>query len=92
MKISIEIDASPQEVREFFGWPQIQSLQDDLIRAMQDNVKKQAVGYDPLTLMKSLAPTQMQGIGLIQKAFLDAMIPAASRKDEDTKTEGAARK
>ncbi len=92
MKISIEIDASPQEVREFFGWPQIQSLQDDLIRAMRENVKTGAAGYDPLTLMQSLAPAQMQGIGLIQKAFLDAMLPRESGKEGGAKTQGPAKK
>ncbi len=92
MKISIEIDASPQEVREFFGWPQIQSLQDDLVRVMQENIKTGAVGYDPLTLMKSLAPTQMQGIELLQKAFIDAMIPRESRKEEHAKAERAVKK
>lgn len=73
MKISIEIDASPQEVREFFGWPQIQPFQEELIQMVQENMKKGVTGFDPMTLMKSMLPTQLQGVEMMQKAFFDAL-------------------
>jgi Family of unknown function (DUF6489) len=53
MKISIDIEATPDEVREFFGWPPIQPLQQELIRVMQENMNKGVAGFEPLSLMKS---------------------------------------
>jgi hypothetical protein len=60
MKISIDIEATPDEVREFFGWPPIQPLQQELIRVMQENMNKGVAGFEPLSLMKSLFPMPMQ--------------------------------
>jgi Family of unknown function (DUF6489) len=80
MKISIDIEATPDEVREFFGWPLIQPLQQELIRVMQENMNKGVAGFEPLSLMKSLFPMPMQGLENMQKVFSDAMKDAGGTK------------
>jgi hypothetical protein len=80
MKISIDIEATPDEVREFFGWPPIQPLQQELIRVMQENMNKGVPGFEPLSLMKSLFPMPMQGLENMQKVFSDAMKTAGGTK------------
>jgi hypothetical protein len=94
MKITIDIEATAQEMREFLGLPNIQSLQDDMIQVIRDNMKKGVTGFDALNLMKPLFPAPMQAMETMQKAFWNAFSPtdtmATDRKD--VKDKGAAEK
>ena len=84
MKISIDIDATAHEMREFFGLPNVQPLQDEIMETIRDNMKKGVTGFDALTLMKPFLPTQMQSMETLQKAFWDAFTKTggAPKKDE----------
>ena len=84
MKITIDIDATAQEMRDFFGLPNVQPLQDEIMETIRDNMKKGVTGFDALTLMKPFLPAQMQSMETLQKAFWDAFTKAggAAKKDE----------
>jgi hypothetical protein len=86
MKITIDVEATPQEMREFFGLPNLQPLQDDILNAIRDNMKQGVTGFDPMTLMKPLFPAQMQSMEMLQKTFWDAFTKAsqAPRQQEET--------
>ena len=73
MKITIDIEATAQEMREFFGLPNVLSLQEDIIQGIRDNMKKGVIGFDALSLMKPLLPAHMQAMEMMQKAFWDAL-------------------
>lgn len=72
VKVTIDIEATPQEMREFLGLPDLRPLQDELIQAIRDNMNQGVAGFEPLTLMKPLFPAQMQSMELLHKAFWDA--------------------
>ena len=72
MKVSIEIEATAQEMREFLGLPDIRPLQEELMQAIRENMNQGMSGFDPLSLMRPLFPAQMQSMELLQKAFWDA--------------------
>jgi hypothetical protein len=78
MKISIQIDASPEEVRQCFGWPPMQPFHEELMRIVRENMKKGVPGFDPMTLMQAFIPTRFPGAEMIQKAFFDALKPGAA--------------
>ena len=69
MKISVEIDATPQEVREFFGLPDIQPLQNEILQKIQDDIASGVTGFDALSLMKPYLPAHMQSLEAMQNAF-----------------------
>lgn len=77
MKISIDIDLSAQEAREFLGLPDIRPLQEEMLQAIRDNMQQGNAGFDPLSLMKPLFPAQMQSMEMMQKAFWDSFNKAA---------------
>lgn len=77
MKITIDVEATPQEMREFFGLPNLAPLQDDIVNAIRNNMNQGAAGFDPLTLMKPLFPAQMQSMEMLQKSFWDAFSKAS---------------
>ncbi|MGH8550955.1 MAG: hypothetical protein ACRERU_20610 [Methylococcales bacterium] len=72
MKISIEIDASPQEVRDFFGLPDVQALQRDMLEKIRDELTRGVSGLDAFNLMKPYFPAHMQSMESLQKAFWNA--------------------
>jgi hypothetical protein len=73
MKIRLDIDATPQELRTFFGLPDLGPFHDEMIKQLQMNMAAGAEGYDPLTLMNTVLPQGMQGLEAMQKLFWESM-------------------
>lgn len=89
MKVNISIEATAQEMREFLGLPNVQPLQDEMLAMIRDNVHKGVSGFDPLTLMKPLLPTQVQSIETFQQAFWDAFAKTGGSAKETTQETSA---
>ncbi|MGH8652024.1 MAG: DUF6489 family protein [Gammaproteobacteria bacterium] len=81
MKITIDIDATPEEVREFFGLPNLKPLQEEFVDMLRDQMKSGMAGTDALNWMKSLWPVQLQTMETVQKAFFEML--SASEKPAD---------
>ena len=69
MKITINIDCTPEEARAFLGLPDVAPMQkammDEVQRRMSDNLK----AMDPEQMIKTWLPVGWQGIEQLQKAF-----------------------
>jgi hypothetical protein len=90
MKIHFDIEATPQELRSFFGLPDVEPLQHEMLEMIRKNMSSGVVGFDPLTVMKPFLPEQMQSISGLQKAMWQAIMgnakPQTADKDKkDTK-------
>lgn len=72
MKITIDVDITPRELRTFFGLPDVKPLQDEMLDRIRDKMRKGAEGFDPVTLLKPLMPQGMQSIEALQSAFWQA--------------------
>lgn len=88
MKIDVSIEATPQEMREFLGLPNLQPLQEEMLQTIRDNMRKEVTGFDPLSLMKPMLPAQLHSMEVLQKAFWDAFTKTAGSADT-SKPEGA---
>ncbi len=84
MNIKLDIDVTPQELRQFFGLPNIEPLQDELIAKIRENMLVGIEGFDPLTLMKPFLPEGLRSMEALQKAFWQAWTNPAQNKG-DTK-------
>jgi hypothetical protein len=73
MKIKLDVDCTPGEVREFFGLPQVKPLQEELLSA---NIK----AMDPEAMLKTWLPATLKGFEQLQEMFLAQMSGAGSRK------------
>ena len=76
MKINITIETTAQEMRDFLGLPDVQPLQDEMMRVIRDNMQKGVAGFDALSLMKPLLPVPLPAMEALQKAFWDAFVRA----------------
>lgn len=89
MKITIDVDITPRELRTFFGLPDIKPLQDEMLDRIGDKMRKGAEGLDPMTLLKPLMPQGMQSMEAMQTAFWQAFTGKRSTFSDEEK-EGSA--
>jgi hypothetical protein len=75
MKIKIDIDCSPEEARAFLGLPDVQPLQDDMLKALKDRMLKAAAGMEPEALFKQWFQGGTQAFEQFQKAMWEQFGP-----------------
>jgi oligoendopeptidase F len=77
MKISIEVDCSPEEARRAMGLPDLSPLHDRYVALLQQSLEQKAVGPEMLeALMRSWAPMGETGAN-----FWRSMFEAGSKPD-----------
>jgi len=69
MKVTINIDCTPEEARTFMGLPDVQPLQEAMLKEMEVKMKASLDKMDPETFMKSWLPMSLDSFEQIQKAF-----------------------
>jgi len=60
MKITIDIDCTPEEARAFLGLPDVAPLQAEMMKELQERMLKTLAGVDAETLMKTWFSTGAQ--------------------------------
>jgi len=80
MKVTIEIDATPQEVRELIGLPDVQSLQQEALEKIREKLLSSIESNEIAELMKCFMPLpeQISAMEGFQKTMWDALINSAS--------------
>jgi hypothetical protein len=73
MKVNLEIDCSPEEARTFLGLPDVQPLQEALMKEMETRIRANLQAMDPETILKTWLPAGMQGVEQMQKMFWSQM-------------------
>lgn len=85
MKVTVNVECSPEEARKFLGLPDIAPMQDKMMREiearMQDNIRN----LDPETLLRTWLPATLQGWAEMQKIFWGQMGTNQPSDPEDKK-------
>ncbi len=72
MKISIDVECTPSEAREFFGVADMRGLQERLMQEMEERMRAGLAGMDPEVLLRMWMPLGGQhGWEAFQKKFWD---------------------
>ena len=83
MKITMEIDMSPEEVRKIMGLPDVEPMQKELMAKMQEKMNTYVDEMsDPEIFMKRVMPMGMQGMDQVQD-FFSRFANAATDKKEN---------
>lgn len=53
MKVTVEVDCTPLEARQFFGLPDVQPMQAAIMAEMEKNIMKEAQRFSPDALMQA---------------------------------------
>lgn len=76
MKVTIDIDCSPQEARVFMGLPDLTPLNDHMVAEMQKRMDANISAFNPEEMMKSWFSMG----GQAQEQFMKMMTAAASNR------------
>ena len=82
MKITINVDCSPEEARTFLGLPDVKPMQDAMMDEVEKRMRANMEAMDPETLMKTWMPAGMQSFEQLQKMFWAQLgQPTTDKKD-----------
>ena len=81
MKISVDVDCTPEEARAFLGLPDVGPLQKAVMEDVQKRVMDNLSAMDPETLLSTWIPAGMQGFEQMQKMFWSQMTSGTKSKD-----------
>lgn len=87
MKATVEIDATPQEMRELLGLPEVQTIQKEVMEKIRDKMLAGIEANDMSELMKLYMPMpeQMSVADGLQKTMWDAMTKSMAMSNPTTK-------
>lgn len=83
MKITIDIDCTADEGRQFLGLPDVRPLQEAMMAEVRERLLANMRSMDPDVLMRQWMPAGMAGMDQMQRAFWSAMTAGGARKGED---------
>ena len=69
MKISFDIDCTPEEARAFLGLPDVAPLQASMMKEMETRMKAALESMSPEAILKTWLPAGLQSIEELQKMF-----------------------
>lgn len=81
MKINVEVDCTPEELRQSFGLPDLRPMQDAVLKAMQQQMIDAAASASPEALMRTWMPLFPQNADQMQQmmsAFFRGLSPTRS--------------
>lgn len=85
MKITVDVDISPAELRKLMGLPDVEPFQQDLMDELRAKMKAGVAGYDPVQLFQPYLASTMASWDVLQKLMRGAVSSYGSnekKKDE----------
>ena len=73
MKMTIDLDMTPEEGRRFFGLPDVQPMQEAMMAEVEKRMLATLQAMDPDQLMRTWLPAGIKNWEQMQKMFWDAM-------------------
>ena len=80
MKLKFDIDCTPEELRGFFGLPEVKPMQDRLMAELEEKMRANLKGLDPETMLKTWMPAGLKGFEQMQEMFFSQMGRGAGKK------------
>jgi len=69
MKITVNVECTPEEARTFLGLPDVQPMQNALMKQIQDQMSANLHAVDAETMLKVWLPAGVQSMEQLQKMF-----------------------
>jgi hypothetical protein len=73
MKISLDVDCTPEELRAFFGLPDVKPMQEALLKEVEERLRASMNALDPETMLKTWLPAGLKGFEQLQEMFRSQM-------------------
>jgi len=73
MKITMNVECTPEEARAFLGLPDVKPMQEEMLKEVQKRLSASLKAMDPETIVKTWLPATLQGYEQLQEMFLTQM-------------------
>ena len=73
MKIHLDLECTPEELRGFFGLPDVKPMQEELLKEVEARMRANLQALDPEAMMKTWLPAGLKGFEQLQEMFLNQM-------------------
>ena len=77
MKITVNVDCTPEEARAFFGLPDVRPMQEHLLREVQERMTANIRSMEPEAMLRTWLPGTLKGFEQLQDLFL-SQLPGGS--------------
>ena len=78
MKITVDVDCTPEEARTFLGLPDVRPMQEAVMRDVQERVSATMRAMEPEEMMRLWLPASIKGM----EQFFEAMTRMGGMKRE----------
>lgn len=70
MKITVDIDCTPEEARAFLGLPDVQPMQERLMREIEEQISANLRAMQPDEMLRVWLPANLKGYEQMMDAFM----------------------
>jgi len=84
MKVNVDIDMTPEELRKLLGLPDIEPIQREMLDKLRQRLVEGVDGYDPVKLLQPYLTGTLASWDLLQK-----IISVAGKSGKSTDGSGA---
>jgi hypothetical protein len=82
MKISVDVDLTPEEFRRTLGLPDVSEIQKEMVEQFRQQMLNGADGYDALSLMQPYLNSGLNSMEAMHKAFFGMMTNNTNDKND----------
>ncbi len=82
MKVTVDVDCTPEEARRFLGLPDVAPLQEAMLDQMKTQMQKAAAAMDPESIFKTVFPMGSETVTGFQKMFWGHLTGEGSSKSK----------
>ena len=82
MKIKVEFDITPKELRESLGLPDVQPLHDEVMEKIREKVIEGVGNYDPMNFLSAYSAEGARTLQGLQQALWGGFAGRGKEEDE----------
>ena len=73
MKVTMNVDCTPEEARAFLGLPDVKPMQEHLMRELQERTAANIRAMEPEAMLRTWLPATLKGFEQMQDIFMSQM-------------------
>ena len=79
MKITMDVECTPEEARAFLGLPDVKPMQEQLMQEVQERMAANIRAMEPEAMLRTWLPATLKGFEQMQEIFMNQMTGAKQK-------------
>jgi len=79
MKVTMNVDCTPEEARAFLGLPDVKPMQEQLMQELQERMAANIRAMEPEAMLRTWLPATLKGFEQMQEIFMNQMTGAKQK-------------